>query len=274
VGLQIVPKEGSRPEDFAASDRLLIEVYFSDPLPEVARAFNLAGWRARDVERLAEDPFESQDWLQAYRKTAAPFDVGERFRIDPGEPTGDLWCQRPPQHNAQGRFPLRIPARSAFGTGSHESTRLTMHWLERLDLTGLDVLDVGTGSGILAFACHLLGAGRVVGYDMDLETACIAQQNMSLNGIDFSLFAGKTPALSPRAAFDLLLVNVLPERIFDELPALVKRLRPGGALISSGNLTVRRVELLSRMTACGLQVQGELEAGEWVAFHLIRSTAG
>lgn len=272
VGLQIVPAEGSTPESFAAAERLHIDVWFPDPLPTPGQGFDLEVWSGRGVERVVEEPFENRDWLEAYRSTAEPFAVGERFRIDPGEPVGELRRDRPAEPNAQGRVPLRIPARSAFGTGSHESTRLTIRWLERLDLAGLRVLDVGTGSGILAFACRHLGSGPVVGYDLDLETACIARQNMDLNGISFSLFAGRTSALSPNARFDVFLVNVLPERILHELPSLVKHLRPGGHLISSGNLVARRDELLGTFAACGLECCGELEDGEWVAFHLVRST--
>jgi ribosomal protein L11 methyltransferase len=267
LGLQLLADDDTPPDQLERAGRLRLEAYFPDPLPEAA-VFDVERWWERGVEWVADEPFTPRDYLADYRASATPFSLGRRFRVDPGEPPEGL-THTAPEPDVESRWLLRLPARTAFGTGSHESTRLALRLLENLPLEGRRVLDVGTGSGILAFACRLLGAGLVAGYDIDLETCLIARQNMDLNGLPFPLFAGPRGALVAGAPFDVLLVNVLPERIAEDLPHLVRHLRPGGSLVSSGNLVTRRNELLARFGELGLALHSELEEGEWVAFHLV-----
>jgi ribosomal protein L11 methyltransferase len=245
-------------------DRLRFEVYFPRPLPAAARDLDLERWRSYGVERLAAGPFAERDWLAGYRQRARPIDLGRGFRVEVGDPA------RPPD-GGDGRVVLAIPAQTAFGTGSHESTRLAVRWLEELDVGGLDVLDVGTGSGVLSFVAEHLGARRVVGFDLDSQAVCIARANARRNGLATRLFAGRLAALRRVGAFDLALVNVLPERVADELPRLVAVLRPGARVISSGNLWRRRDELRRRFAAAGLDPVGEKRENEWAAFLLAAS---
>lgn len=247
-------------EDTDAAGRIRVDAYFPDPLPP-----EMAAWEGRSIGivELAESTLEDRDWLEEYRAGARPIEVGRRFLVDPRD--GD-----DPPPAVSGRQLLRIPARTAFGTGSHESTRLAVEWLEDLDLRGLDVLDVGTGSGILCLAALRLGARRAVGFDVDAPSALVARQNGRLNGVRPLFFAGRPAALRDRPAFDLALVNVLPERILDELPSLMAVLRPRARLVSSGNLWSRRGELLDRFASLGLVSIGEKRDGEWAAF-LLRS---
>jgi ribosomal protein L11 methyltransferase len=264
-----------------APGRIAVDAYFPDPPPAALDGFDLESWHRRGVERLAVDPFAARDWLAEYRAVSVPIEVGRRFRIDPrdvddGAAVGAEVEAAAPTPGPDGRYTLRIPARSAFGTGSHESTRLALRWLEELDLAGRSVLDVGCGSGVLAFAAELLGAARVVGFDADPQAALLAAQNARWNGLSARFFAGRVAALRAAApcggAFDVALVNVLPERIAGELPALLRRLHPGARVVSSGNLAERRGELLGRLAGLGLELEGELVEGEWVAF-LLRSAA-
>ena len=214
--------------------------------------------------------FDDQDWLAVYRKSAEPIDVGERFRLDPREPGDEASATHPSVED--GRFVLKLPARTAFGTGSHESTRLVLRCLEALRnsgrLEGRSVLDVGTGSGVLAFASMLLGSGPVLGYDLDPEALWMAGINGGLNGLAPQLFAGRPNALAPSTRFEVLLVNVLPERIRGDLPGLVDHLAPDGVLISSGNLVTQRSTLLDRFADLGLEATDELVENEWVAWIL------
>ncbi len=243
----------------AGPGELCFEAYFPAPAP----ALDLEMWRRRGVRLLAAATLPEQDWLAPYRAGAAPFDLGRRFRVDPRDPADGRTAG-----GSGSRISLRIPAQSAFGTGSHASTRLVVEWLEELPLAGLDVLDIGTGSGILACVALLLGARSAVGYDLDPQAVCIARANARRAGLAPRLLAARAAALRPRPAFDLALVNVLPERILGELPALAGLLRPGARLLSSGNLTSRRDELLARFAACGLRLVAEKSDGEWSAFLL------
>jgi len=248
----------------AEAGRLRLDAWFPSPVPPAMAGFELAAWQERGVRMLDCEAVAERDWLADYRAAAEPFDVGRGFRVDPRDPPGEA--------PAGERTTLRIPARTAFGTGSHESTRLVLEWLEDLDLAQRSVLDVGTGSGILAFAAEHLGASRVVGCDVDAGAVCIARGNARANGLSPGLFAGGVAALGASARFDLVLVNILPENIAGELPRLVRLLAPGGRLISSGNLADRRDELLARWARRGLALEAERYESEWVAF-LLRRTA-
>jgi len=243
----------------AADGRLRVEAYFP---AGAGGAVDLSAWRGRGVEVVAAETFAERDWLAAYRAQARPFDVGRRLRVDPRDPS----AATPP--SAGDRVLLRIPARTAFGTGSHESTRLALELLEALEPAGLEVLDVGTGSGILACAALRFGARAVVGFDLDPAAALIAGQNARLNAVAPRLFAGRLAALRRGRRFDLALVNVLPGKIRREVPRIAGLLRRGGRAISSGNLEGERVSVLAAWAGAGLEPVAERRAGEWIAFLL------
>ncbi len=251
----------------AEAGRLRVDAYFPAMRRPAVGERELARWARRGVRAVGSKSLADRDWLASYRAAAEPFEVGRRLRVDPGPAPAD-----PPAEDAaeDSRFTLRIPAQTAFGTGSHESTRLVLEWLEELELTGLEVLDVGTGSGILSFAAERLGAGRVVACDVDAPSVCIARCNARLNRAAPRLYAGSLAALRPERRFDLALVNILPENFAGGIPRLAGVLRPGGRAISSGNLAERRGELLARWVGAGFALEEEKPAGEWLAFLLSR----
>lgn len=219
---------------------------------------------------VGSEPVPATDWLAPYREAARPFPVGERWWLDPRDPEGvaEGAGEGPPA----GRRLLRIPARAAFGTGSHESTRLVLEILEEVDLRGRRVLDVGTGTGLLAFAALLSGARSAVAFDLDPAAPCHARENARLNGVSLPLFAGTVAALSPRAEsrFDLALVNVIPEEVAAELPLLAALLASGGEAVFSGILGVSGPGALARLTGAGFSLVSERADGEWVAYRVRR----
>ena len=206
------------------------------------------------------------DWLASYREQARPFPVGRTLFVDPREP-GETPAEVP-----AGRRLLRLPARAAFGTGSHESTALALELLEDLDLRGRRVLDVGTGTGVLAFAALLQGARLAVGFDVDPAAPFHARDNGVLNGLRPLLFAGRLAALREGPRFDLALVNVVPEEILPEMGALIRLLHPRGEAILSGILAERGPEVLERMGSLGFVERSRREAGEWLALRVGRRT--
>lgn len=216
---------------------------------------------------LGSEAVPAADWMAGWREAALPFVVGERLLLDPRDPET---TERPTE---PGRFTLRIPARAAFGTGSHESTRLVLELLEGIDLRGKRVLDVGTGTGVLAFAALLFGARRAVGLDVDPAAPFHARANARLNGLAPALLAAGVPALSPAARFDLALVNVVPEEIAADLPSVVARLVPGGEAVLSGILAASGPRVLSEIAPLGLAPVAERTAGEWVAYRVRKGGA-
>jgi ribosomal protein L11 methyltransferase len=210
----------------------------------------------------AEEPVPDTDWLAQYRERAQPFPVAATFFVDPREP------EEPAAVVPAGRTLLRLPARAAFGIGSHESTSLALELIETLDLTGRDVLDAGTGTGVLSFAALLGGARRAVGYDVDPASPFHARDNSRLNSLAPVLFAGLSTALRQSPRFDLALINIVPEQILPEMPGLVRLLRPGGELILSGILAARGRQVLDRMRGLGYAEADRREAGDWVALRV------
>lgn len=208
------------------------------------------------------DTVADLDWLAGYREKALPFPVGSTLFVDPREP--DEAAPEVPD----GRRLLRLPARTAFGIGSHESTSLAVELLETAGVRGRRVLDVGTGTGILAFASLLLGAAEVVAFDIDPASPFNALVNRRLNGLHPRLFVGTSAAIHQEAPYDLELINVIPEEIGPEMPGLARRLRPGGEAILSGILAERGAEVLESVRALGLVERERREAGEWVAFRV------
>jgi len=212
-----------------------------------------------DLELVEEEVLADGDWLAGWREASAPFAVGARFWVDPGEPRA---ASAP-----AGRHLLRLPARRAFGTGGHASTRLAVEILEQTPIAGLEVLDLGAGSGILSFACRLLGARRVVGIEREVESVLVAGANRRLNGIAVDLVGGTLDALAD-ASFDVIAANLLSSHLLAQIAPLAARLRPGGALVYSGALAVERRELLARFRALDLALRGERVDGDWCAFRL------
>ena len=157
---------------------------------------------------------EDRDWVAEAREKLQPMEVGEHFFLVP-EWRDDA---TPP-----GRFRIVVNPGMAFGTGVHETTRLCIEALEERLRPGMDVLDVGTGSGILARAAALLGARRVYACDIDPVAVQIA-------GLGF---VGSADAVKAGAA-DLVVANISPEAIVALAADLRRACRPGGVIAASG----------------------------------------
>jgi ribosomal protein L11 methyltransferase len=259
LGLQVLPPPGA-PLPWAGpehpDEEIHLEAWFGDGDEPDWAATSVASW----VE--SSEPQEDRDWLDVWRREARPVAVGESFLIDPREPGQDGVPAA-----ETGRRTLHLPARNAFGTGSHESTRLALLLLERLDLDGRSVLDAGTGTGVLAFAALHLGATRAVGYDIDPAAAVHARDNGRRNGLALALFAGTGVALAPHyrrtRTFDVLVVNMIPENALPELPHLLPLLAAGGEVVLSGCLVEHVERVTGELAALGLRVRETIHEGEW-----------
>lgn len=209
---------------------------------------------------------EEQDWQAAFKRDIQPVTAG-RITIAPP------WLA---DAVPAGQVPLIIEPGMAFGTGHHATTRLAVEALSALDLSGKAVLDVGTGSGVLAMAAAKLGAALAYGVDIDPQTIPVARENAAQNGLsapqaqfdEGTLGQGQFAAPASHAAlaeqgYDVLVANLFAE-LHDLLAATyLEHLRPGGELILTGILEERLELVLAALEREGVQHVRVRQDGEW-----------
>lgn len=244
----------------AQHGRVAVVVYLE---PDGAVAAVAAGLRAAGGDILGEAPLPARDWLAGYRASVRPFAVGERWWIDP-HPDG-------PTPAPDGRQRLAIEPRMAFGSGSHESTRLVLLELESEPPVGRRVLDVGTGSGVLALAAERLGATAVVGFDLDPDAIWVARQTTARQEwrSAVALFVGTADAVAG-TGFDLILCNMIAEQFLPLAEALGRCLADGGAAVFSGVLATEQTAVAGALAARGLRVTATRWDGDWCALRTAR----
>jgi ribosomal protein L11 methyltransferase len=171
---------------------------------------------------------EDPGWATMWQKRFEPFPVGDRMIIVPP------WKRAP----VDGRLQIVIRPGQAFGTGHHASTYSVLNLVEQLFESEhfARVLDVGTGSGILAIAMRKLGAAHVTAIDLDSIALDNARENMELNRVAGAIRCSVAPLNLIRGRFDLITANILSSILIEMAPLLKARLRPGGYLILAGIL--------------------------------------
>ncbi len=203
----------------------------------------------------------SEDWSSSWKVHFKPLRVGKRLLI---VPTWEDAAELP------GDLVIRIDPGMAFGTGGHETTRLCLELLEAVMDGGPllkvpSLLDLGTGSGILAMAASLLGAGRILALDIDPDAVDVARENLALNGMSDSVECGTVPLESLSENFDIILANILAEELVRLVPDLTERLQPGGSLILSGILLEKEQLVRQGFAPQPLTHIQTACSGDWVA---------
>ncbi len=259
----------SRGELTAPQLRVCTYVRQGQQAPMLARKIEESLWHLRMLYEFGEPVImevAEEDWANAWKAHYQPIRLGQRIYIVPS------WIEAAPQPTD---ILIRLDPGMAFGTGTHPSTRLCLLNLERLLRPGDRVLDVGTGSGILAIAAVLLGASTVTATDIDPLAVRVAVENAALNGVadQINLFATPLPAGDP-APFDLIVVNILAEVIIGLLDAdLSAWLRPSGQLILGGIIDTWAGAVLAALERNGLAVTSRLDEGDWVGLTAQRPPA-
>ena len=207
-----------------------------------------------------------EDWAEAWKTHFKPMKVSPRVVVQP--PWEDYAA-------APGEVVITIHPGMAFGTGRHPSTALCLRALEEiwgqlpLEPQPWPVLDVGTGTGILAMAAARMGAG-VLAIDLDPEAVAAALENVRLNALEDHILVEETPLTSLRQQFALILANITALDLLSLAEALAGRLLAGGSLILSGFLEEDLPAILNRYQGLGLKETGRLTEENWVSLILRR----
>ncbi|MEI2612805.1 MAG: 50S ribosomal protein L11 methyltransferase [Candidatus Promineifilaceae bacterium] len=211
-------------------------------------------------------PLQEEDWANAWKVHYKPFKLGQRLWIQPS------W---EPAINAEADdIVLTLDPGMAFGTGLHATTQLCLALLEEVVQPGGRVLDVGTGSGILAIAAAKLGASSVVAIDNDPLAVAATQGNRAMNGVEnqVQVWQGEL-ATVPVEPYDVVVVNILAPIIILLLRegGLLNYVAPDGHLILSGLINVQKEEVEAAVAAAGGIVRSARQDGDWLALHVQHS---
>ena len=198
-----------------------------------------------------------EDWRNNWKKYFSPLPVGKKLMIVPS------WYEN---YDTQGRIALHIDPGLAFGTGGHDTTRLCLEMCEKYMKPGDTVLDVGCGSGILAIAALLTGAGSAVGVDIDAVAVRTAAENAALNGVGdrFTAICGSFTE-KVEGKFDLVLANIVADAIKFLSKGVRGFMKDDAVYIMSGIIDTRAEEVKAEVGKYFDVIEEHLENG-WACF--------
>jgi ribosomal protein L11 methyltransferase len=246
------------PQDYSvrtvANDTATLEAYFMSPLSADDLSQIQANWPNVEVSWHSE---EARDWLAEWKKGFVPFALVDDVWVVPH------WCQRP----KAAREVILMEPGMAFGTGTHETTKLAAQLLAACGSSASRVLDVGTGTGILAILARLLGAQHIEATDIDPDAVRVAKENLALNKItDIKVCDDDLRTL--QRPFDVVVANII-DGVLVMLQSDLKRLvAPGGHLILSGIIDERVAIFKEKFEMAGFTIIDHRTLNEWHGFRL------
>lgn len=226
--------------------------------------WHLQAFGLRPVGALQVQAVEDADWTEAWKAGYTPQRIG-RIVIVPS------WLDEP---LAEDEIALRLDPGMAFGTGLHPTTRGCMTLLQQIEPMPARLLDVGSGSGILALAALRLGAQRAVCIDTDPLAVEATRANATENGLGdrVEVLGGTLPPQPLGLPFALVLANLVASLLVELSASLAAHTAPGGTLLASGIIAPRAGEVVEALTAAGFSERARLDDGEWVSLRLERDT--
>jgi ribosomal protein L11 methyltransferase len=210
----------------------------------------------------SEEVVADQNWNEQWEQTIQPQSIG-RFYVKP------TWSAK---QTPAGLTLLEIDPKMSFGTGYHETTRLMLRFLPDLITKEDHVLDVGTGTGILAIAAVKLGARKAVAIDIDEWSITNTRENILLNKVDrkIDVLLGGTEVIPTDEKFDLVMANIQKNTILSMIPTLVEAGFRNASLLLSGLLNKDRDAVVRKALEHELKLQEVRKENEWIALHLKR----
>ena len=238
-------------EENAALPALVESV--SSSLSELSAGRQDFGSLKLDTRSVSDDT-----WTDIWKKYCKPFRAGRHLVIKP------TW---EPYEPGPGDRVIEIDPGMAFGSGTHETTWMCLALLEDVVSGGEEVIDVGTGSGILAIGAALLGAAHVLAVDIDPDAVKVAAENVSSNHVAGTVTVQQGDLLERVSAVcDICVANIISDVIIAFAAPLIDHIRPGGLFICSGIVSSRSEEVHSALKAAGYEILRRETKGEWTAF--------
>lgn len=254
-------------EELLEKDRskAIVHVYISpEENPAEAVAFFRERYSAEGIENEIDlNQCKNEDWENNWKQYFHPIPVGEKLLIRP------TWED---EFEAGDRKVLNIEPGLAFGTGSHETTRLCLETLEKHIHEGTTVLDIGCGSGILSIASLLLGAEKAVGVDIDALAVKTAIENGEVNNFrepEYTILQGNlTDKVSGK--FDVVVANIVADVIIMFCKDVASFMKDDALFITSGIIDTREQDVIDAFNKYGFEIKARHTKGGWVCFECVK----
>lgn len=240
-------------------DESIIHVYIEEGNnPAEAVSFISERLSAEGITfKIETDGCSEEDWADKWKAFFKPTPVGERLFVRP------VWID---DYDSGDRVVLNIEPGAAFGTGTHETTRLCLETLDKIIKEGDTVLDIGCGSGILAIASMLLGASEGFGVDIDPLAVKTAAENGKMNGLDEPELQFVCGDLADKVTkkYDVVVANIVADIIIMFSTQVRAFMKQGAKFVASGIIDSRADEVVSALQNAGLVVKERIEENGWV----------
>lgn len=198
------------------------------------------------------------DWANNWKQYYKPFKVGEKIVVVPTWEDYDI---------SDDEIKVELDPGMAFGTGTHETTSMCIEIIEKHDISDKEIIDIGTGSGILAICAGKLGAKSVTATDLDEVAVSAAKSNIKLNNLEekISVYHGNLADDIDVSEADIVVSNIIAEIIMVLSEDIPKILKKDGIFIASGIIKDKRDQVLDKLKTDGFEILNVMERGEWVA---------
>jgi len=239
------------------TDKIAISLYLSDP-EQVAAARTFLSEHAKGIPyETSLHTVDEEDFANAWKQYYKVIKPANKILIVPEWLEADV---------KEGELPLKIDPGMAFGTGTHETTRLCIALLEKTVKVGDSVLDVGTGSGILSVAAKLLGSGKTVACDIDPVAVRVAKENAARNNLEREIEIFQSDGTTGiTGKYNIIVINIIADVIITLLPAIKTLLAEDATLLLSGIIDIREDDVIAALQENGLAATTRLEEKGWIA---------
>ncbi len=236
------------------------ELVFTDQLEqEIQETIANVNGIQSEILSFEKTVIKESDWENEWKNYFHPFKPSERFAIVPS------WKQEGYQNN-EGDLCIKLDPGMAFGTGDHPTTSMCLRHIEEVVQPQHKVIDVGTGSGILSIACHLLGVNDIKAVDLDDLAIKVAKENFEINDCEKDIIADTGNLLTEETEqYDVIIANILAHIIDLMIEDSYERLNDNGYFITSGIIEEKSDEIIEKLQNTGYTIEKVLREDGWVS---------